>query len=244
MDGEGPRNAVEIPDVAQASDEMRKHWEQIQENMLKSFPNTLPFGNGAMAAPFPMPPALMPLAMMQMSNLASLYSSGLVGGEVPGVEQKTQTENATNNNDKTLSGLNLLASTVGQPTTNNNFPGINNPLVSEKYSGDAKTGKSDSQQAKRSRSLSLTQDQDAEIYLDEATIAGMDEKDIKKLRRKQSNRESARRSRLRKQAECEHLQNENFTLKAEVDRLRKEQIELKTTITVLQSQLLELRKHA
>lgn len=56
MDGEGPRNAVEIPDVAQASDEMRKHWEQIQENMLKSFPNTLPFGNGAMPTPFPMPP--------------------------------------------------------------------------------------------------------------------------------------------------------------------------------------------
>ena len=182
----------------------------------------------------------MPLAMMQMSNLASLYSSGLVGAEVPSLEQKTQTESATNNNDKALSGLNLLASTVGPPTANTNLPGIN-PRVSEKYSGDAKTGKSETQQAKRSRSLSLSQDQDAEIYLDEATIAGMDEKDIKKLRRKQSNRESARRSRLRKQAECEHLQNENFALKAEVDRLRKEQIELKTTITVLQSQLLERR---
>lgn len=180
----------------------------------------------------------MPLAMMQMSNLASLYSSGIVGGDM---EQKTQTESATNNNDKALSGLNLLASTVGQPTRNNNFPGIS-PLMSEKYSGSEKNGKSEIQQAKRSRSLSLTQDQDADLYLDEATIAGMDEKDIKKLRRKQSNRESARRSRLRKQAECEHLQSENFSLKAEVDRLRREQIELKTTITVLQSQLLELRK--
>nr|QLC27632.1 bZIP transcription factor 6 [Chlorella sp. HS2] len=32
-----------------------------------------------------------------------------------------------------------------------------------------------------------------------------DERELKRLRRKQSNRESARRSRLRKQAECEQL---------------------------------------
>ena len=32
-----------------------------------------------------------------------------------------------------------------------------------------------------------------------------DEREVKKMRRKQSNRESARRSRLRKQAECEQL---------------------------------------
>ena len=32
-----------------------------------------------------------------------------------------------------------------------------------------------------------------------------DERELKRLRRKQSNRESARRSRLRKQAECEAL---------------------------------------
>lgn len=33
----------------------------------------------------------------------------------------------------------------------------------------------------------------------------LDEREAKRLRRKQSNRESARRSRLRKQAECEQL---------------------------------------
>lgn len=55
-DGEGPRNAVEIPDVAQASEEMRKHWEQIQENMIKNFSSTLPFGNGGMPGAFPMSP--------------------------------------------------------------------------------------------------------------------------------------------------------------------------------------------
>ncbi|KAJ4966813.1 hypothetical protein NE237_018662 [Protea cynaroides] len=56
-----------------------------------------------------------------------------------------------------------------------------------------------------------------------------DEREIKRQRRKQSNRESARRSRLRKQAECEELQskvealsNENHSLKDELQRLAKE----------------------
>ncbi|XP_068650413.1 bZIP transcription factor 1-B-like isoform X2 [Aristolochia californica] len=56
-----------------------------------------------------------------------------------------------------------------------------------------------------------------------------DERELKKQRRKQSNRESARRSRLRKQAECEELakrvevlMEENKTLKTEVSRFRDE----------------------
>ncbi|KAK4771910.1 hypothetical protein SAY86_013685 [Trapa natans] len=56
-----------------------------------------------------------------------------------------------------------------------------------------------------------------------------DEREIKRQRRKQSNRESARRSRLRKQAECEELQakvesltTENSTLKGELQRLTQE----------------------
>ncbi|KAK9165590.1 hypothetical protein Scep_000781 [Stephania cephalantha] len=53
-----------------------------------------------------------------------------------------------------------------------------------------------------------------------------DERELKKLKRKQSNRESARRSRLRKQEECEQLQtsverlnNENETLKKNIKEL-------------------------
>lgn len=53
-----------------------------------------------------------------------------------------------------------------------------------------------------------------------------DERELKRQRRKQSNRESARRSRLRKQAECEELQskvenlsNENHVLREELHRL-------------------------
>ncbi|KAK9067841.1 hypothetical protein SSX86_011952 [Deinandra increscens subsp. villosa] len=56
-----------------------------------------------------------------------------------------------------------------------------------------------------------------------------DERELKRQRRKQSNRESARRSRLRKQAECdelaqraEALREENSSLRTEVGRLRSE----------------------
>ncbi|KAF3648493.1 G-box-binding factor 1 [Capsicum annuum] len=56
-----------------------------------------------------------------------------------------------------------------------------------------------------------------------------DERELKRLKRKQSNRESARRSRLRKQAECEELQhkvetlsNENHGLKEELRKLSEE----------------------
>ncbi|KAK7359982.1 hypothetical protein VNO77_01954 [Canavalia gladiata] len=56
-----------------------------------------------------------------------------------------------------------------------------------------------------------------------------DERELKRQKRKQSNRESARRSRLRKQAECEELQkrveklgSENRTLREELQRLSEE----------------------
>lgn len=57
----------------------------------------------------------------------------------------------------------------------------------------------------------------------------LDERELKRQRRKQSNRESARRSRLRKQAECEELaqrvevlKDENVALIAELNRIRDE----------------------
>ncbi|WMV16788.1 hypothetical protein MTR67_010173 [Solanum verrucosum] len=56
-----------------------------------------------------------------------------------------------------------------------------------------------------------------------------EERELKRQKRKQSNRESARRSRLRKQAECEELQrrvealsHENHSLKDELQRLSEE----------------------
>ncbi|XP_038983030.1 bZIP transcription factor 1-B-like isoform X2 [Phoenix dactylifera] len=49
-----------------------------------------------------------------------------------------------------------------------------------------------------------------------------DERELKRQKRKQSNRESARRSRLRKQAECEELANRVMTLKEENNSLKEE----------------------
>ncbi|QCD81732.1 G-box-binding factor 1 isoform X2 [Vigna unguiculata] len=49
-----------------------------------------------------------------------------------------------------------------------------------------------------------------------------DERELKRQKRKQSNRESARRSRLRKQAECEDLQKRVETLGSENRKLREE----------------------
>ncbi|OVA02853.1 Basic-leucine zipper domain [Macleaya cordata] len=74
-----------------------------------------------------------------------------------------------------------------------------------------------------------------------------DERELKRQRRKQSNRESARRSRLRKQAECEELaqrvevlKEENSTLKSEVSRIRSEYEQLLTQNSSLKERLGEI----
>jgi len=54
-----------------------------------------------------------------------------------------------------------------------------------------------------------------------------DDKELKRQRRKQSNRESARRSRLRKQLECESLHSQVRELSDENDRLRRQVRELR-----------------
>ncbi|XP_058777497.1 bZIP transcription factor 16 isoform X2 [Vicia villosa] len=67
-----------------------------------------------------------------------------------------------------------------------------------------------------------------------------DERELKRQRRKQSNRESARRSRLRKQAECDELaqradvlKEENATLRLEISRIRSEYEQLLSENTAL-----------
>ncbi|CAM8934457.1 unnamed protein product [Rhodiola kirilowii] len=71
-----------------------------------------------------------------------------------------------------------------------------------------------------------------------------DERELKRQRRKQSNRESARRSRLRKQAECdelaqqaEALKEENANLRAEVNRVRNEYEQLASENASLKERL-------
>ncbi|XP_044494516.1 common plant regulatory factor 1-like isoform X2 [Mangifera indica] len=70
------------------------------------------------------------------------------------------------------------------------------------------------------------------------------EREIKRERRKQSNRESARRSRLRKQAETEELARkvdslnvENMTLKSEIDQLTEKSEELRLENATLMEKL-------
>lgn len=74
-----------------------------------------------------------------------------------------------------------------------------------------------------------------------------DERELKRQRRKQSNRESARRSRLRKQAECEELAKrvevlkaENASLRTELDQLGEACKKLSTENSFLYK---KLRKH-
>ncbi|GER42583.1 G-box binding factor type leucine zipper factor [Striga asiatica] len=77
--------------------------------------------------------------------------------------------------------------------------------------------------------------------------SGMDERELKRQKRKQSNRESARRSRLRKQAECEELQhrvevlnNENHTLRDELRRLSEECEKLTSENITIKEELVRL----
>lgn len=74
-----------------------------------------------------------------------------------------------------------------------------------------------------------------------------DERELKRQRRKQSNRESARRSRLRKQAECdelaqraEALKEENANLRSELNRFRSEYEKLVAENTTLKERLGEI----
>lgn len=71
-----------------------------------------------------------------------------------------------------------------------------------------------------------------------------DERELKRQKRKQSNRESARRSRLRKQAECEELQarveslsNDNGNLRDELQRLSEECEKLASENTSIKEEL-------
>ncbi|CAN6807516.1 unnamed protein product [Brassica oleracea] len=72
-----------------------------------------------------------------------------------------------------------------------------------------------------------------------------DERELKRQRRKQSNREAAHRSRLRKQAECDELAQytevlnaENASLRAEMNRLKSQREELTSENTSLKDLLL------
>ncbi|CAN8276433.1 unnamed protein product [Cochlearia groenlandica] len=85
------------------------------------------------------------------------------------------------------------------------------------------------------------------LWSSQPCVAVKDERELKKQKRKQSNRESARRSRLRKQADCEQLQqrleilsNENQSLRDEMQRLSGECDKLKTENNSIQDELVRV----
>lgn len=64
-----------------------------------------------------------------------------------------------------------------------------------------------------------------------------DDRELKRVRRKQSNRESARRSRQKKQAECEDLASKVQLLDQENVSLRQENLQLRAKLEVPPPQL-------
>ncbi|XP_033146406.1 G-box-binding factor 1 isoform X1 [Brassica rapa] len=86
-----------------------------------------------------------------------------------------------------------------------------------------------------------------DLWSSQAGVPVKDERELKRQKRKQSNRESARRSRLRKQAECEQLQqrvesltSENQSLRDELQRLSGECEKLKTQNSSIQDELVRV----
>ncbi|CAN8328130.1 unnamed protein product [Cochlearia groenlandica] len=86
-----------------------------------------------------------------------------------------------------------------------------------------------------------------DLWSSQGGVAVKDERELKRQKRKQSNRESARRSRLRKQAECEQLQqrveslsNENQSLRDELQRLSGECEKLKSENSTIQDELMRV----
>ncbi|XP_024312498.1 DNA-binding protein EMBP-1 [Brachypodium distachyon] len=77
------------------------------------------------------------------------------------------------------------------------------------------------------------------------SLSRMDERELKRERRKQANRDSARRSRLRKQQECEELAQKvteltaiNGVLKSEIDQLKKDCEDMEAENTQLMDEVL------
>lgn len=73
-----------------------------------------------------------------------------------------------------------------------------------------------------------------EASFDEGCV-GLDDKEIKKLKRKQSNRESARRSRQKKQEEYEKLAGANDNLRLQLARKDAEILNLQAQLAALQN---------
>lgn len=178
---------------------------------------------------------MMQLAMMQMP-LMSLPAMQLgVEASKDSHRKADLKNNKSNNTAHSLISLDNPEQQIHPTIT---------PLVEESMKRDIKRSRKGDGLSKPSRNKVKTKSgttEDDEI-IDDVIEEGMNEKDLKRLKRKQSNRESARRSRMRKQAECEGLMTENANLKAEIQQLRKQQKELREAVTSLKRHINDLKK--
>ncbi|KAL6995656.1 hypothetical protein U1Q18_005790 [Sarracenia purpurea var. burkii] len=134
--------------------------------------------------------------------------------------------NLKSNNSAQYDGENAPASAGGKASTPTNL-NIGMDLWNAS-SADPATGKASTNTSGASAQVAAaTMDVHEGLSQNQEWLP--DERELKREKRKQSNRESARRSRLRKQAECDELQckveklnNENQTLRDELNRLAEE----------------------
>lgn len=142
---------------------------------------------------------------------------------------------------KSQAALALLASAAGNVNPGSSTHPSTNPIFQDMWGQAAAAAAAAVAAPANTGATAAAPSIDSDLVIDPldevATLAGMDERELKRQRRKQSNRESARRSRLRKQAECDTLQKENKQLRAELQQLRNEKVELNAQIAILNAKL-------
>ncbi|KAG2295886.1 hypothetical protein Bca52824_042555 [Brassica carinata] len=139
------------------------------------------------------------------------------------------TDNGLMKKLKEFDGL-AMSLGIGNPPENNG----DDERKRSRNSSETEDGKRHLVQCSSFRSVSPTSGDNGVKPVQRAIVSPDDERELKRERRKQSNRESARRSRLRKQAETEELARkvealtaENMALRSELNQLNEKSDKLR-----------------